>query len=1013
MNKIQYQQKIINIIKHHDNTSLINILREVKGKEVIDDEFKKSLLILAKEGIKIYLEEVMIIKTNLEKYDDKDCQDLILYLLQTQNRKIDIFTLESIFSDAVQKQEIEIIKLIFNKAEFQDWPRIFFNVETLGWLAKQILNFNLKPRIVIGLLRGLIEYNLFEIIDEVMKKYPNIDFLETLQNSFHPRMDMEEFFKRADKSFHFNLAKSFLNKILDSKQANPYSTYMGVRWHNSNHINQVEYLIKKFPQLTIYDIDEKYINYQTQPLDDAKDPLLKVGPNIMIMLLNNTPLELIEVELAQRIFNLALWSIKKGANSYSKTPNLTKEQEKIALLMLDKDFQIHDQHNILCFLCLYGMLDLLKKIYETRHPDLNEKKLIENNSNSQKINSPLTAAFEKNQNDIIKYLLDHAVIVEDELLLNIIDSKDIKDDLIIRMIKAVKNINYQDNQGNNLLHKAIINNKTIILLKQIIKEKINIHALNLNSMNALHLAAIEGNKEIFQLLITKGADPLLENNLGYNAYYYGLIHDNFEKLDIPANYFPFEIKAYCEILEYIKAQPEARYILPIRLKTIALRFAYLFDNKSALESYIKKHQNNHRPIHDLSIFNLPQEGDWNKKAWQQLAIEHGLKLAKYFFLAPIIDKNLGRAPLNLKEIETQAKMIKYRRASENPEMADIFRSNIISEYIFEQILDTYVKKIEDHIPDILIEGKDLEQLHFTNANNFDPSRCYMKKLPKDDLRGFILGNKTNCCQYVGAEGHNCAVHGMTSAYGGFYVIFKREKKGRCDNLRNWLQNLEASVLKEDFLKSFKEKSVKNKYQEIIDNLAKDFKIQYDRDANFNDIKELLKKILEEELEGEIIAQSWAWISKDGNLVLDSWERSCENYDILFKPFIKKLAVNILNENINIKKVLIGSSGCTPNNAGFYTIKTSEEPKDYEKYRDSNSQYLLAKNIQIKDSPDFSIKVNNAFKISNHRIQELESHFKVSKATKFSTNQETLVKIQKSWRQYCQKRQFKNQEIEHI
>ncbi len=799
-------------------------------------------------------------------------------------------------------------------------------------------------------------------------------------------------------------------------------------------------------------------------------------------------------------------------------------QEKKALLILDKignDFKIKDEDRLFLEACNKGMLDLVKKLHQTRNIDINQTKLIDAGILfGTAVILPLIKAIAGSKSDVAEYLLNQLAIVDGNTLFVSINNCDkLNNDLLDRIIKSAANITPKEYLA---CLSAAIKQKTPDLVKKILEiRSIDINILNqeMNQQpeNILHLAAQLGNDEIFQLLVNHGFDPLYKDNQGNNAYYHALYHDNLDKLAISEEQFPFEIEVYNDLLGYIKEQPEIIKVPNLYNQTnlgqMAARYACLFNDRSQLESYLQKHnqsvakkvdamittleslkqnlvydqdlidkkpqivkilnsifgknafdnngrnliekliklklalsknqeselltiindqggidklakkikesfedddigfsldysyfsyvKENDRPLHDLSIFTIP-EGKWNKKVWQELAIEHGPKLTKYLFLAQKIEENLGRPPTNLEEVESQAKAIKYKRASENPELAKIFHENTIPEYMFERVLDSgFQVKTEDHIPDIYIDFENLTiDPNLSINSTFDISRCYIKKLSKDDYRGLILGTKTQCCQYVGAEGNDCAMHGMTSAYGGFYVVFKRAAKGRCDNLQNWLENLEKSSSTEGFLNSFKkDKQAKSKYQKQITKLQEDLKDQYQRESDFVEIKLILKKELLTELEGEIIAQSWVWISKDNNLVLDSWERSYENYDILFKPLMSNLVKEILKQDKKIKKILIGSSGRTPNDLGLHIIERPEEPMDYHNYRDSYSQYLLATRLEV-DQPNASVRINTALAISDKRIMELENHFS-STAPKSQRNLEILQKLQKNYRQHLQ------------
>ncbi len=210
---------------------------------------------------------------------------------------------------------------------------------------------------------------------------------------------------------------------------------------------------------------------------------------------------------------------------------------------------------------------------------------------------------------------------------------------------------------------------------------------------------------------------------------------------------------------------------------------------------------------------------------------------------------------------------------------------------------------------------------------------------------------------------------MTSPFGGFYVVFKREKEGRVANLTNWLGKLETSESEAEFLKSFSDKAGRTKYQKIIEELKKELQTSTIFQPPFEQIKQVLRKDFLKELEGEIVAQSWVWISKNGNLVLDSWERLREEDDVLLKPFLQKLSEEILGRDEGIKKILIGSGGYTPENFALSKVKNPEIPMNYEAYRDSRQQFLIAEKEATKP-----IKFNEAIFIEEERMRELKDHF---------------------------------------
>ena len=610
--------------------------------------------------------------------------------------------------------------------------------------------------------------------------------------------------------------------------------------------------------------------------------------------------------------------------------------------------------------CTSGTAEIAKYLHEVGY-DINEK--FDKYEKGDKRGCCLNEAIEKGEDDIVEYLLQNNVEVDGETLL-----------------------------------LAVAKNTRIDLLQTIIETTSNLNATNMFRQNALHYAAKSGNKEAFELLVEKGFNPLTCDIQGNNTYCLAIYHDKNEALGFTADKVPFDIDAFKNNLKFIKyASTEVNEAK----STYAAKFSCLFDNADQLQIYFSSYKSRSYQVdHDLAQFSFPQNKNFTKEVWRGFAMKHGLEVTKHLFLAETIEENLGRPPESFDEIKSQARSIKYPRASESPEMADLFHENTISENVFNIILDSYRPKTEDYIPDILIEG-----------STFGQDRFYMKKLSSDDLRGFILGNKTNCCQYVGAGGNDCAQHGMTSPNGGFYVVFKRDKAGRVNNLENWLENLGTSPREEYFITSLQDKATRKKYQGIISDIKEDLRNQNIAD-DFEQVKNILLKGLEKELEGEIVAQSWVWLSKDNNLVLDSWERLREDDDILLKPFMRALSQEVLSVEGDIKKVLIGNGGYTPKEFALATTQNPEIPRDYNGYRDSKDQFLIA--TKKENEP---IKFNDALGIDDSRMKALKDNFLECKdqyqyesIDKNKTNLDILKRSQKNWRDRHQDRSQNNSDL---
>jgi ankyrin repeat protein len=483
---------------------------------------------------------------------------------------------------------------------------------------------------------------------------------------------------------------------------------------------------------------------------------------------------------------------------------------------------------------------------------------------------------------------------------------------------------------NRLLHHAVAANYVLACQLLLKRCPALIKTINTRGRTPLHLATVPDRQAIFALLQRAGADPLQRDYEGYDVNTHALCHGTAsdQKNSIDSSAFKQLRASLLEEKEFASGNQEALFSLSL----YCFNLINLFTTKEAALRYIQTHRSaqSRQPIHDLCQFQLPVvHTAWTKKFWADLLLKHGLKAAEYLPWAARIEQILQRAPRSWEEIVATAKQITYARETEHPPMAQLFKEHKVPEAAFNRVLAVYPKdeKRQHHLPDIYIDGKEFKQEQY-----------YLKKLPPQDLRGFILGKFTRCCQLVGGQGEACAMHGMLSPYGGFYVIFERQQDMTA------YRNIREAISLKKFLQSFQEKSRRQKYRQICN----DIKTELQRDQKNTITDDLILKTLRVRLtknlpkdspNDEIVAQSWAWISQQGSLILDSWERTQARYDVLCIPFLEKLAEQAVNK-YGFKCVLLGKGGQTPADLKLDTLKQAETPRDYFDYRDSQEQYVM-------------------------------------------------------------------------
>lgn len=117
---------------------------------------------------------------------------------------------------------------------------------------------------------------------------------------------------------------------------------------------------------------------------------------------------------------------------------------------------------------------------------------------------------------------------------------------------------------------------------------------------------------------------------------------------------------------------------------------------------------------------------------------------------------------SLEKLEFYYKHTCFKRANENPQAAALFLEYGLTENQFNQYL-SLMPSSSSNIPNIFIDGEEIGYPGF-----------YIEKLKSTDPKCAILGKLTSCCQSLDSAGSACAIHGITSTNGGFYVL--RQKK---------------------------------------------------------------------------------------------------------------------------------------------------------------------------------------------------------------------------------------------
>jgi ankyrin repeat protein len=130
--------------------------------------------------------------------------------------------------------------------------------------------------------------------------------------------------------------------------------------------------------------------------------------------------------------------------------------------------------------------------------------------------------------------------------------------------------------------------------------------------------------------------------------------------------------------------------------------------------------------------------------------------------------NAGKSLNDLTLLELMGVSTLFKNSKEGSYL--IFMENGIPAKYHEEFKSLNRDDAGKFIPDVTIDG-----------NEFRYPGYYLMKVPVQDemhaARAACFGKMTNCCQSLSGEnGHPCVVHGLTSPYGGFYVVCQGDVK---------------------------------------------------------------------------------------------------------------------------------------------------------------------------------------------------------------------------------------------
>jgi Tfp pilus assembly protein PilN len=258
-------------------------------------------------------------------------------------------------------------------------------------------------------------------------------------------------------------------------------------------------------------------------------------------------------------------------------------------------------------------------------------------------------------------------------------------------------------------------------------------------------------------------------------------------------------------------------------------------------------------------------------------------------IAETAEDKMRRAPKTLSEGLKAETLCVYARAQENPVLAALCKQYNIP----EDGPECCFNKCLNYLNTVTWPIKTTDSLPQVQISVESGEDTYVwTRLPTNDYRALFLGVITGCCQSIGGHSQQCVKDAVSLADNGIYVLLKG-KRGK--------------------------------------------EVSWDGAINYKDFK--------------IVGQAYGWLSKTGNLTLDSFEGSKIN-GVSIAPLavaqnvLTQFGQTILQDHSEIKYVTLGTGGGTPKNLGFAITSIPETMRSGHFYGDAGTQVVIASSPKL-------------------------------------------------------------------
>lgn len=337
------------------------------------------------------------------------------------------------------------------------------------------------------------------------------------------------------------------------------------------------------------------------------------------------------------------------------------------------------------------------------------------------------------------------------------------------------------------------------------------------------------------------------------------------------------------------------------------RLAHLFSTFRQVDTFFRHHaQPTRRPVHDLCEFQLPQGShDWDKQLWGNLAIRYGHPVLRLLPFAPKIEAyfkehiepiNERRRDINRNKLGKVGQAV-HDRVLELATMKPAMLRTIAARVGYSRGAENPL--LAAQCVDMGIEEKFFEEtLQLTSkfaAAAHDPKKDRMPALTVDGYK-------------LGLDGYRLE----RIPHGDFLNLWIGKIVNCCNHL--------AGDSRDMALKQFS---------------GPDNALYVIRDRR-----------------NRPIAKFSGWLTKQGNIVFNAWERKSDQEDFLLTRFALAAAIEVLKVAPKVQRVLLGAGSLNPHSLPFKLAHDAEQPKkDAMGTFDARKQFILAERHNLASAND--------------------------------------------------------------